>query len=73
MIEFPLSELTEFFRILKNPDRIEFHLKSTIENTRNLGIKYLKSMVEQGSLTQSLFYKMKLAVENPQLKIVITN
>jgi hypothetical protein len=70
MIIFTNIELTEFFRAL--PIRCnERHLLRTIAATRKVGVHKLEAMAGQGSITKELFEKIKLAVENPQLKIEI--
>jgi len=70
-IDFTLAELTDFFRELKTPKVIEKHLLRTIAATRKVGINKLEEMVGQEAITRELYEKIKLAVENPQLKIEI--
>ena len=70
-ISFTYTELTEFFRELKRHDRIEKHLLRTIAATRKAGLYKLEAMVGQEAIKRELFEKIKLAVENPQLKIII--
>ena len=70
-IEFTYTELIEFFRELKTPSRLEKHLLRTIAATRKAGIWKLEAMIEQEAITRELFDKIKLAVENPQIKIEI--
>ncbi len=71
MITFTTTELIEFFRELKTPSRLEKHLLRTIAATRKVGIDKLEAMIEQEAITRELFEKIKLAVENPQIKIEI--
>ena len=71
-IDFTLAELIEFFRELKTPCIIERHLLRTIAATRKVGVHKLEEMVGQEAITRELFEKIKLAVNNPQLKIEIT-
>jgi hypothetical protein len=70
-IEFTTTELIEFFRELRTPSRLEKHLLRTIAATRKAGLWKLEAMIEQEAITRELFDKIKLAVENPQLKIEI--
>lgn len=70
-ITFTTTELIEFFRELKTPSRLEKHLLRTIAATRKAGIHKLEAMVGQEAISKELFDKIKLAVENPQLKIEI--
>jgi chemotaxis methyl-accepting protein methylase len=70
-ISFTYTELTEFFRELKRHDRIEKHLLRTIAATRKAGLYKLEAMVQQEAIKMELFEKIKLAVENPQFKIII--
>jgi len=70
-IEFTTTELIEFFRELRTPSRLEKHLLRTIAATRKVGIAKLEAMIEQEAITRELFDKIKLAVENPQIKIEI--
>jgi flagellar motor component MotA len=70
-ISFTYTELTEFFRELRTPSRLERHLLKTIENTRKVGINKLEAMIAQEIMSKELFDKIKLAVENPQFKIEI--
>jgi hypothetical protein len=71
MITFTTTELIEFFRELRTPARLEKHLLRTIAATRKAGIHKLEAMVGQEAISKELFDKIKLAVENPQLKIEI--
>jgi len=71
VITFTTPELIEFFRELFRHDLLEKHLLKTIETTRKAGIHKLEAMIGQDAITESLFKKIKLAVENPQLKIEI--
>ena len=71
MITFTTTELIEFFRELKTPSRLEKHLLRTIAATRKVGIDKLEAMIEQEAITRELFDKIKMAVENPQIKIEI--
>lgn len=70
-IEFTYTELTEFFRELKTPSRLEKHLLRTIAATRKAGIWKLEAMIAQEAIKKELFDKIKLAVENPTFKIEI--
>jgi len=70
-IYFTYTELTEFFRELKTPIRLEKHLLRTIAATRKAGIWKLEAMVAQEALKKELFDKIKLAVENKECKIEI--
>jgi hypothetical protein len=70
-IDFTLAELIEFFRELRTPSRLERHLLRTIAATRKVGVHKLEEMVGQEAITRELFEKIKLAVNNPQLKIEI--
>ena len=70
-IEFTITELTEFFRELRTPIRLEKHLLRTIAATRKVGIKKLEALIAQEAITKELFDKIKMAVENPQFKIEI--
>lgn len=70
-ITFTTIELTEFFRELRTPARLEKHLLRTIENTRKVGINKLEAMIQQEAITRELFEKIKLAVENKEYKIEI--
>jgi chemotaxis methyl-accepting protein methylase len=70
-IEFTYTELTEFFRELKTPSRLEKHLLRTIAATRKAGLWKLEAMIAQEAIKKELFDKIKLAVENPTFKIEI--
>ena len=70
-ITFTITELTEFFRELRTPSRLEKHLLKTIETTRKVGIEKLEAMITQEAIAKELFDKIKMAVENPQFKIEI--
>jgi len=70
-IHFTYTELTEFFRELKTPSRLEKHLLRTIAATRKAGLWKLEAMVGQEAITKELFEKIKTAVENPTFKIEI--
>ena len=70
-ITFYTTELIEFFRELKTPIRLQNHLLKTIETTRKVGIAKLEAMIEQEAIKKELFDKIKLAVENLQIKIEI--
>ena len=70
-ITFTITELTEFFRELRTPSRLEKHLLKTIETTRKVGIEKLEALIAQGAIDKELFEKIKSAVENPQIKIEI--
>lgn len=70
-ITFTITELTDFFRELRTPARLEKHLLRTIAATRKVGINKLEAMVQQEAISKELFDKIKLAVENPQFKIII--
>jgi len=70
-ITFTITELTEFFRELRTPIRLEKHLLRTITATRKVGIKKLEALIAQEAITKELFDKIKMAVENPQFKIEI--
>ena len=70
-IQFTYTELTEFFRELRTPSRLEKHLLKTIETTRKVGIEKLEALIAQGAIDKELFEKIKSAVENPQIKIEI--
>jgi len=70
-IEFTITELTEFFRELRTPIRLEKHILRTIAATRKVGIKKLEALIAQEAITKELFDKIKMAVENPQFKIEI--
>jgi len=70
-ITFTITELTEFFRELRTPTRLEKHLLRTIAATRKVGIKKLEALIAQEAITKELFDKIKMAVENPQFKIEI--
>ena len=71
MIEFTITELTEFFRELRTPIRLQNHLLKTIETTRKVGIEKLEALIAQEMISKELFEKIKLAVENPTFKIEI--
>ena len=71
MITFTTTELIEFFRELRTPSRLEKHLLRTIAATRKAGLWKLEAMIGQEAITRELFEKIKLAVENPQIKIEI--
>ena len=43
----------------------------TIAATRKAGLWKLEAMVSQEAISKELFEKIKIAVENPQLKIEI--
>jgi len=70
-ITFTITELTEFFRELRTPIRLEKHILRTIAATRKVGIKKLEALIAQEAITKELFDKIKMAVENPQFKIEI--
>ena len=70
-ITFTYTELTEFFRELKTPIRLEKHLLRTIAATRKAGLWKLEAMVNQEAIKKELFDKIKTAVENPTFKIEI--
>lgn len=70
-IIFTITELTDFFRELRTPSRLEKHLLKTIETTRKVGIEKLEALIAQGAIDKELFEKIKSAVENPQFKIEI--
>jgi len=70
-ISFTTAELIEFFRELKSPSRLERHILRTIAATRKAGIHKLEAMIDQEAIKRELFEKIKLAVDNPQLKIEI--
>lgn len=70
-IDFTLAELTDFFRELRTPCRLERHLLRTIAATSKVGVNKLEELVGQEAITRELFEKIKLAVENPQFKIKI--
>ena len=70
-ITFTITELTDFFRELRTPTRLEKHLLRTIAATRKVGIEKLEAMIAQEAITKELFDKIKMAVENPQFKIEI--
>ena len=71
MITFTTTELIEFFRELRTPSRLEKHLLRTIAATRKAGLWKLEAMIEQDAIKKELFDKIKMAVENPQIKIEI--
>ena len=70
-ITFSITELTEFFRELRTPSRLEKHLLRTVAATRKAGLWKLEAMIAQEALSKELFEKIKTAVENPQFKIEI--
>jgi len=70
-ITFTITELTDFFRELRTPTRLEKHILRTIAATRKVGIKKLEALIAQEAITKELFDKIKMAVENPQFKIEI--
>ena len=70
-ITFTITELTDFFRELRTPIRLQNHLLKTIETTRKVGIEKLEAMIAQGTIGKELFEKIKMAVENPTFKIEI--
>jgi hypothetical protein len=70
-INFTTVELIEFFRELRTPSRLERHILRTIAATRKAGIHKLEAMIGQEAIKRELFEKIKLAVDNPQLKIEI--
>jgi len=70
-IVFTYTELTEFFRELKTPSRLERHLLRTIAATRKAGIWKLEAMIAQEAIKKELFDKIKLAVDDPTFKIEI--
>ena len=71
IITFTITELTEFFRELKTPSRLEKHLLRTIAATRKAGLWKLEAMIAQEAIKKELFEKIKMAVENPTFKIEI--
>jgi len=71
LITFTTTELIEFFRELRTPSRLEKHLLRTIAATRKAGLWKLEAMIKQEAIKKELFDKIKLAVENPQIKIEI--
>jgi hypothetical protein len=71
MITFTTTELIEFFREFKTKEMVHKHLLRTIAATRKAGIHKLESMVGQEALKRELFEKIKLAVENTNLKIEV--
>ena len=70
-ITFTIAELTDFFRELRTPIRLQKHLLKTIETTRKVGIEKLEALIAQEAIKKELFDKIKMAVENPQFKIEI--
>ena len=70
-VHFAYTELTEFFRELRTPSRLEKHLLKTIETTRKVGIDKLEALIAQEAIKKELFEKIKVAVENPTFKIEI--
>lgn len=70
-ITFTITELTEFFRELRTPSRLEKHLLRTIAATRKAGLWKLEAMIAQEAIKKELFEKIKMAVENPTFKIEI--
>lgn len=70
-ITFTIPELTDFFRELRTPIRLQKHLLKTIETTRKFGIEKLEALIAQEAITKELFEKIKVAVENPTFKIEI--
>ena len=70
-ITFTITELTEFFRELRTPIRLEKHLLRTIAATRKVGIEKLEALIAQEMISKELFEKIKMAVENPTFKIEI--
>lgn len=70
-ISFTTAELIEFFRELRTPCRLERHLLRTIAATRKVGVHKLEALIGQEAITRELFEKIKLAVNNQQLKIEI--
>jgi hypothetical protein len=70
-INFTNAELIEFFRGLKTPCIIEKHLLRTIAATRKAGLWKLEAMIGQEAITRELFEKIKLAVEDQNIKINI--
>ena len=70
-ITFTITELTEFFRELRTPIRLQNHLLKTIETTRKVGIEKLEALIAQEMISKELFEKIKMAVENPTFKIEI--
>ena len=71
IITFTITELTDFFRELKTPSRLEKHLLRTIAATRKAGLWKLEAMIAQEAIKKELFDKIKMAVENPTFKIEI--
>ncbi len=70
-INFTTAELIEFFRELRTPSRLERHILRTIAATRKAGLWKLEAMIEQEAITKELYEKIKLAVDNPNIKINI--
>ena len=70
-VHFAYTELTDFFRELRTPIRLQKHLLKTIETTRKVGIEKLEALIAQEAIKKELFDKIKMAVENPQFKIEI--
>lgn len=70
-ITFTTTELTDFFRELRTPIRLQNHLLKTIETTRKVGIEKLEAMIAQEAIAKELFDKIKMAVDNPTFKIEI--
>ena len=71
IITFTITELTDFFRELRTPGRLEKHLLRTIAATRKAGLWKLEAMIAQEAIKKELFEKIKMAVENPTFKIEI--
>lgn len=71
IITFTITELTDFFRELKTPSRLEKHLLRTIAATRKAGLWKLEAMIAQEAIKKELFDKIKMSVENPTFKIEI--
>ena len=71
IITFTITELTDFFRELRTPSRLEKHLLRTIAATRKAGLWKLEAMIAQEAIKKELFDKIKMAVENPTFKIEI--
>jgi hypothetical protein len=70
-INFTTAELIEFFRELRTPSRLERHLLRTIAATRKAGLWKLEAMIRQGAIKKELYEKIKLVVEDQNIKINI--
>jgi len=58
-ITFTITELTDFFRELRTPIRLQKHLLKTIETTRKVGIEKLEALIAQGAIRKNYLKKLR--------------